>query len=102
MADDTTTAAVKRKLNITWSDTNTDARVADVIATVLPAVRYVIGLAPSYSFSSTDGEEWGLFLNGCLYEWSNAFEDFFENYASDIIRCRMRHEAGSGGADDPL
>lgn len=95
MADDTTTAAVKRKLNITWSDTDTDARVADVIATVTPSVRRVIGAKDSYAFTSTDGEEWGLFLNACFYEWSNALDDFFANYASDITRCRLKHEAAS-------
>lgn len=95
MATDSTTAAyitaaVKRKLNITWVDADTDARVADVIGIVSPALAHAIG-EDSYAFTTSDGEELGLLVNACFYEFNNALDDFWTNYAPEIQRCRIKH-----------
>lgn len=100
MADDAITAAVKRKLNITWDDDATNSRIADVIGIVSPALTHALG-ETSYAFSTDDGEELGLLVNACFYEFSNALDDFWANYAAEVQRCRIKHEvaAHAAGAD---
>lgn len=97
------TAAVKRKLNITWSDGETDMRIADVIATVAPAVARVVALdvepeEPTAKLIE-DAETRGLVVNACFYEWSNALDEFWGNYADDIQRCRIKHELEAARAE---
>ena len=41
---DKLTAQVKRKLNITWSDETTNARLADIIDTARRVMAYKIGV----------------------------------------------------------
>lgn len=87
-------AAVKRKLNVTWADETTDARLQDVVDAVSPRLASLLGLNPMYAFSPDDGMAWGLFLNGCLYEFSDAWDDFVANYASEILSVRL-HNVGN-------
>lgn len=88
--------AVRRKLNITWEDEDTESRVIDVIASVMPALALRCGLPSTHEF--VPGEpEWPLFLNACLYEWSGALDDFFGNYAAEIGEAHLRNVAGVGG-----
>lgn len=98
MADQNIIDAVRRKLNITWEDEGTDARIADVIAAVSPALALRCALDVDHKFS--DGEpEWALFLSACLYEFSDALDDFWENYASEISAAHLRNFiAGVGDA----
>lgn len=91
---DPTKAAVRRKLNITWTDEGTDARVDDVIASVSPTLARRCGLDQSHTFTESD-PEWGLFLNACLYEYSDALDDFWENYASDVAEAHLLNVAGA-------
>lgn len=89
-ADASVVAAVRRKLNVTWEDEGTDARVADVIAAVSPSLALRCGMDPTHAFS--EGEpEWPLFLNACLYEWSDALDDFWRNYAEEIAAAHLRN-----------
>ena len=97
MADDAIAAAVRRKLNITWEDADTDARVADVIGIVSPALAHAIGEETTYSFSTVSGEELGLLVNACFYEFSNSLDDFWTNYAPEIQRCRIKHMVAALG-----
>ena len=39
------TAQVKRKCNITWSDTETDARVEDIILSAIPVLIHKLGIS---------------------------------------------------------
>lgn len=81
--------AVGRKLHVTWSDEGTDARVQDVVDAVSPRLASLLGYHPSHEFSVDDGEAWGLFLNGCLYEFSDAWDDFVSNYEREIQSVRL-------------
>lgn len=81
--------AVRRKLNVTWSDEGTDARVQDVVDSVSPRLASLLGYAATHEFSAKDGEAWGLFLNGCLYEFSDAWDDFVSNYEREIQSVRL-------------
>ena len=106
---DKLTAQVKRKLNITWSDETTNARLADIIDTARRVMAYKIGVkeadAGEFDFSAP-GIENALFLAYCLYEWNHMTDDFEGNYAGMILQARAAHlvkqesestEGGDGG-----
>lgn len=83
---------VKRKLNVTWSDEDTDARIADIVDSVSPALRHKLGITdPEFDFSAP-GRENMLFLAMCLYEWNHTANEFDDNYANEIAQCRAIHE----------
>ena len=86
--------AVKRKLNITWDDPGTDDRITDVIQSVSPRLASRLGLRQDHTFSAADGQAWGLFLNACLYEFSDAWDDFSANYRTEIDSARLILVAG--------
>ena len=82
---------VKRKLNITWEDATTDARVDDIMADVTPYLEHKLGVAPGYDFSAP-GTERVLYLSCCLYEWDHIPRDEWEaNYARTIANVRDKH-----------
>lgn len=82
-------AAVRRKCNVSWDDETTNARLDDVVATVSPRLSSLLGYPSDYEFTDEDGASWTLFLNGCLYEFSDAWDDFEHNYADVILSTRM-------------
>lgn len=98
MADATLTALVKRKLDITWSDADTDARVADIIDAAEPTMRHKLGLPEGFDFTAA-GQERSLLLSYCLYEWNQAAQDFDSNYLNDILQVRQKW-AVAGVSDD--
>jgi hypothetical protein len=94
-------AAVKRKLNVTWDSNVTDDRVQDVVDAVSPRLSSLLGFDAAHDFSKEDGEAWGLFLNACLYEFSDAWDDFTQNYEREIQSVRLLNLAteGDGNAE---
>lgn len=98
MTDADTLQAVRRKLNVTWDSDETDARLSQVVETVSPALAHRLSWPRSHAFSPDDGEAWALFLNACLYEFSDALDDFWANYAQDVRAARAVTETGV--ADD--
>ena len=92
-------AAVLRKLNVTWDDEVTAGRVNDVIDVVAPTLSARLGLPADHDFERGD-TEFGLFLSACLYEFSDALDDFWENYRRELDSARLlRGCAGEGGGD---
>ena len=89
--------SVRRKLNITWTDVETEERLRDVVATVSPDLADRCGLEMGHSFTRED-PEFGLFLNACLYEYSDALDDFWNNYAREIGVAHLRNVAGAPDA----
>lgn len=86
------TAQVKRKLNITWSDEDTNARVQDIIQSAIPALLHKLGIAdPDFDFS-TPGMENNLFKAYCLYAWNHALNEFDNNYSNDIAQVQAKHD----------
>ena len=83
---------VKRKLNITWYDEETDRRVNDIIASATPILIHKLGIADAGFDFSLPGLENMLFLTYCLYEWNHAANEFDSNYANDIAQCRAIRE----------
>lgn len=99
------TAQVKRKLNITWSDPDTDARVADIIHSAAAHLRYQLGIDDEGFDFSTAGIENILFLAYCFYEWNHALDDFEANYRGMIMSARakyevIQHQAAEGDDSD--
>ena len=82
-------AAVRRKCGYFDPDPILDARLQDVVETVSPRLASLLGYESSHEFTSEDGGAWGLFLNGCLYEFSDAWDDFTTNYADEILSTRL-------------
>lgn len=85
-------AQVRRKLNITWEDTDTDNRVYDIINQARAAMLRKLGIAdPAFDFSA-DGTENILFLAYCLYLYNHCENEFDANYRGDIMQTRSIHE----------
>lgn len=83
---------VKRKLNITWEDSDTSARIMDIIYSAIPDLLHKLGITdPDFDFSAA-GPENKLFLAYCLYEWNHAANEFDDNYHNDIATVRAKHE----------
>ena len=93
-----TLAAVRRKLNVTWQDEGTEARIQDVIDVVSTPLAKRCGLPADHEFTRTD-PEFALFLNACLYEFSDALDDFWDNYASDIAGAHWENAIGEAISD---
>lgn len=83
---------VKRKLNITWQDEDTDRRVEDIMASVKPTLIHKLGIVDADFDFSKGGQENRLFLALCLYEWNHAANEFDVNYSNEIAQCRAKHE----------
>lgn len=97
---DTLKDKVYRKLNITWSDADTDARVNDIMDAAAVELKHKIGLPDTYTFEEA-GQEQKLFLSLCLYEWNHAANEFDANYANDLLQARQRRAvAESEEAED--
>ena len=80
---------VKRKLDITWDDEDTEARIADIISIATPVMRHKLGTPEDFKFE-TEGQEQVLFLSYCLYEWNHAASEFDTNYLNDILQVRQK------------
>ena len=95
--------SVKRKLNITWSDADTDARVVDIMEDAAPKLRHRLGISDeSFDFNKA-GQERTLFLALCLYMWNHSEDAFPVNYSEAIAQCRAVHivaQIESGGESD--
>lgn len=95
---------VKRKLNITWEDEDTNARITDIIEGAIPDLKHKLGIvADDFDFSEA-GAINTLFLAYCLYEFNHSLNEFDENYARLIAQERAKieveHHLQSEGVDD--
>lgn len=88
----------KRKLNITWEDEDTDARLSEIIEDGIVELADKIGISDGFDFSQP-GQERKLLLAYCLYGWNNALDDFERNYAPDILQARERWEVDRYGSE---
>lgn len=98
MAAGTMLGLAKRKLNITWEDDDTDARLSEIIEDGIVELADKIGISDGFDFSQP-GQERKLLLAYCLYGWNNALDDFERNYASDILQARERWEVDRYGSE---
>ncbi len=83
---------ILKKLNITWSDTETNARIEEIIDSAIPDLIHRLGITSSEFDFSKSGVENNLMLNYCLYEWNHSLNEFFDNYAESIAQIRAQNE----------
>ena len=89
---ETLLAQVRRKLNITWQDIDTDNRVYDIVNQGRATMLYKLGIVdPDFDFSVA-GIENMLFLAYCLYLYNHCENEFDDNYRESIMQARARHE----------
>ncbi len=103
MADPLLLELAKRKLNITWDDADTDARLEEIIEDGQVELIDKIGIKEGEDGQVFDfaqpGQERRLLLAYCLYGWNNALDEFDANYAGDILQARERWEVATYGAE---
>lgn len=93
MASEALIKQVKNKLDITWSDTDTDEKVIDIIDNAEAVLRHRLGITNNEFDFSLAGNENVLIKALCLYEWNNAsMNEFLENYSDLIATTRAKHE----------
>lgn len=95
---DALTNLVRHKLNITWDDEDTNARVAEIIADGQVEMRRKLGTPDEFDFT-TVGQERKLFLSWCLYEWNHKSNEFDGNYLNDILQVRQKYEVAAYEAE---
>lgn len=82
---------VKDKLNITWSDADTERRVTNIILNAEKTLINKLAITnDNYDFSVV-GEENNIFLAYCLYEFNHESNNFDFNYSNDISQIRRKH-----------
>lgn len=82
---------VRRKLNITWEDETTNARVTDIINAAIPILSHKLGITDTNMDFSISGAENMLFLAYCLYEWNHSVAEFDANYSNEIAQIRAKY-----------
>lgn len=92
MVDPILFSQILKKLNITWSDTETNTRVEEIISSAIPDLTHRLGITDEYFDFSVPGSENTLLKNYCLYEWNHSLNEFFDNYAEIIAQIRAKNE----------
>lgn len=80
---------VKRHLNITWTDTDTETRLIDLMYDTEIALNHKLGAEIDYF---KPGQERRLYLNYMLYAWNDALEQFDSAYRAEILQIRHKYE----------
>lgn len=91
MLTETLKNQVRRKLNITWEDDETNARIQEIADSAEVYLRHKLGITdPDFGFEQA-GAENTLFLAYCLYEWNHVANEFEDNYAKMIADVRAQY-----------
>ena len=88
---------VKRHLNITWTDEDTNAKVIDMMLDAEIALNHKLGAEANYF---TPGPERRLYLNYLLYAYNDCLNEFDAAYRAEILQIRHRYEVKGAAADD--
>ena len=82
-------AVVKRHLNITWDDEDTNAKLENIIKDARIALDHQLGISAGIEVNYFNpGMERRLFLAYILYAWNDALDEFDSAYKSEIIKLR--------------
>lgn len=92
-------AEVKNYLDITWNDTDADAKITGQIRRGIAYISSKTGLSAS-DFDGDDADDRAkeLLFNYVLYDRSGAANEFKTNYKSDLIGLRIRQEVRNATA----
>lgn len=88
---------VKRHLNITWTDADTDAKVIDMMLDAEIILNHKLGAEVNYF---APGQERRLYLNYLLYDWNDCLNEFDTAYRAEILQIRHKYEVGRSIEDD--
>ena len=94
---DSVIQSVKRHLHITWSDSDTDAKLLDMICDAEAALNHKLGAVIDYM---QVGAERRLFLNYLLYAWNDCLNEFDAAYRAEIYKIRHRYEVEGVAVDE--
>lgn len=83
---------VKRKLNITWEDVDTDNRVSDIINQAKSVMLFKLGITDEGFDFGEAGIVNMLFLAYCLYLYNHCENEFEDNYKAEILQARSLFE----------
>lgn len=79
---------LKLKLNITWTEEETERRLERILEDAEITLNFKLGAKIDYS----KGMERNIFLNYCMYAWNNCLNEFDENYLNEILQLRQKYE----------
>lgn len=88
---------VKRHLNITWTDQDTDTKVIDMMMDAEKALNHKLGAEVDYF---APGQERKLYLNYLLYDQNDCLNEFDATYRAEILQIRHKYEVRGAAADD--
>ena len=97
ISDELLTAA-KNYLDITWDDTDTDAKLTGQLQRGISYISAKTGVeaeASVFAGDDVDLRAQDLLFNYLLYDRAGAVNEFKKNYASDILGLRMRWEVAN-------
>jgi hypothetical protein len=80
---------LKEKLNITWEDVSTENKLLNIVEDAKITLNHKLGAEIDYS---KPGMERTLFMNYCLYVWSDCANEFDKNYLSEIYQIRNKYK----------
>ena len=87
---------VKRHLNVTWSDTDTEAKLIDQMCDAEVALNHKLGATIDYFMP---GPERRLYLAYMLYSWNDCLNEFDSAYRAEIIQIRHKYEVEAAKED---
>ena len=86
------TLEVKRKINVTWDDEETNQAIDSMVEDAIITLNEKLGANIDYS---KPGMERNLFKNYCLYAWKDCLDDFDKKYINEIYQIRAKYEVES-------
>lgn len=81
---------VKRELNVTWTDGDTDAKILSLMADAEEDLHHRLGCETVDFFQP--GLARRIYMAYLLYAWNNALEEFDKAYRADVMRLRHKYE----------
>lgn len=90
-ASQTLIQQVKDKLQVTWSDTDTDRYITDITNSAIDTIKNKLGIKETNFDFSVAGQENTVFLSYCLYIFNQEECNFDDNYRNDILQLRQKH-----------
>lgn len=81
--------AVKQHLNITWSDSDTDTKLINMMLDAEIELNHTLGAEIDYF---APGMERRLYMNYMLYAWNDCLNEFDSAYRAEIYKIRHKYE----------
>lgn len=93
MATNTTTLKqqIKDRLNITWTDTDTERYITNIMNNAISTLTYKLGINNNNFDFSTTSQENNLILAYCLYVYNHEESSFDDNYYNEILQLRQKY-----------